>query len=523
MFFRQQNQQTPEPQAQTKGKPKQQVKNPKDTDFYSLHFLANVNTRLLGISGQILSAITEAIAVLKLLNFSFPIWQLQNVIPVLTALFCVYVFEYLGIRIYLVQVVRHFAVKKSKDTDTDTETETETEAETETKKTKWQHKFLLSLNMFFLIVILTSNAGMSIVGQKSMFQEKTTATATDEVFTLNEERNAKILQLQKQIQEGHTAANDNNTTEKTEITNQYNTSVNTEKERLKVELEGIKEAKKNDKAASLFYDAKILTANNKSQETLKTLQADFNNKIAAINGKFDDAILLSQIDQINQSYDDKINNLQTKTSQKTGFWKILDKVMMWLLIGFMLLSWLSIIYEEIYRAGSEMVITVEYVEEKPNLLELLWERLTHWFYHYSFVAITAIFGTTKYQYKEPSKEIKIYEPKPLFIRKETRQTTKTAIGFNNRKTEINNCDTKNYVETETETETKNKDDFWRNYTENGIRNFYKRGVLGIDSSGRKAGPKSQSQNKEKYEAVKREAQKFGIEFIETSDTLKFKK
>jgi hypothetical protein len=507
MYFRKENQEKP-----TNGniKPKEVLKNPQDKNFFNLHFMADWNTKRLGIAGQILSGITEFIGIVKLSNFSFPLWQWSNIIPILTGLFAVYVFEWLGVRVFLVQTVKILTERKNAKNDIEgTEAET---TETATPK-KWENTALLRFNIFFLVVILLANAGVSLVGQQGILFEKKHATADDEIFKLEEEKAAKIEKLENKIIANSAGATAAKQAAKQAIKDQYNLDVAAEQKRIKQELADIEKGQKNSKATQ-YFDKLKLEANARSSKILADLKQhrDADLKEADKANNYDETALRKQIENIEKSYHKMIAHKDRKAGQTAGFYKMLDGAMFWLLIGFMLLSWLAIMYDEIYKSGSQMEIEIKEVEANPSLSMLFWDRLNFWFYHIGYRLITGILGTKNYKYKDPRKAAELYEHKgtsfkfPSLFGGETETKTVTEIGY--KKTGVTACDTEELERNKT---TSKQDEFWTKHSRNKIRNYYNRGVKGISSTGVKVGEKSQKSNFERLQNLRKEAANCGID------------
>jgi len=510
-FFRKEQTETTS-SGSTNTKPKEVLKNPSDKKFFGLHFTGDLNTKYLGIAGQVLSAITEFIAIANLVGYSSPFFQSSNILALTIGAIAVYVFEILGVRVYLVSVVRVIANWKEKDEDGNT------------IKKKTEAKVLFALNLLLLLCIMFLNMKSSMMGESSIFFEKKNESKHNEVFALNEERNAKILAIESEhsgkITENLTAYENS----KSEVLNAYNFDVKTEKERNKTAVKSLEKSKWNSKAKE-YFDKLINTENQTNGTNLQALKTSKEDELQRLDSKYkiDDSGKHSIITQINQSYDHKIQSIETKTQKANNFWAFVDGGAMFLLIIFIVISWVAIIYDEIFKSGSEMEIHIEEINVNPSLVELLFERLNHWAYHLGFLIITGIMGTKKYNYDDPRESTEKYTRKARKKRnfsklnpfKQEEQEEQLAIGYRNKIT-ISNCDTDTLQRNEKRNET---DSFWAKHTRNKIRNYYNRGVLGKSSSGVKVGEKSKKDNLIKYQNIKAEAKIHGIDI---DKELKFK-
>jgi len=120
----------------------------KDKDFHTKFFTSDRVTYWLGLFGQFLSAITEAVFIFRGCGGELPVMQQSNILAVTAALVGVYFFEVVGVRVYLVSIVRQITNKDFNST---------------------QKIILLIFNILFCSSILFANFFTSLTGQSTTF------------------------------------------------------------------------------------------------------------------------------------------------------------------------------------------------------------------------------------------------------------------------------------------------------------------------------------------------------------------
>lgn len=394
-------------------KQKEVVSDATNKDFYNSFFTSTRITQIIGYFGQFISSLTEFHFIFSALNGSYsPFGQTSNILPLLGGLLAIYIFEYLGVRVYLVRIIRQIV---NKDFGS------------------WERKILFAFNMLFVLALCGANLVSSYLGQNMTFAAKTNVTTTDKTHHLELEKTAKVEAIQqrydKQLQQ---------------LSDDYNKQVEAIENRYKTDIYNLKNnrfAARDNKAKYNSYTAKIDSKLSDKANELHELKQTYNrDKTDLQQGLNKDKT------GIKQSFDNRINDISKVEQSNINSLLVVQKYTLPLLLGFILLSWFAIVYEQIFLVGSGQKIEVKQIEKRPLLIVVLitgiYEKIYQMFYY-----ITArIVGTKKYQFGSIKQDVVKYDLSKIHIKKLHSDTHKIAaqyrqIGYNrNNQNTINNND-----------------------------------------------------------------------------------
>ena len=353
-------------------KQKESVTKHTNSDFFNLFFMSSKTTKTIGFFGQFISAVTE-------FNFIFsgmggvynPFLQVSNILPVVFSLFVVYILEVVGVRVYLVRIVRQIANKQFKIRES---------------------YILFIFNLLFALTLCVTNLIFSYVGQKSTFAKKINVTTTDKTYSLEQQKLADINEQTKNYNDQISKRTNIYNNEVNKITDRYNSDIS----ELKKNQKKFADLKWKYNDYTLKIDKKIEARENE----LKALKSDFENRKSEITDSFNDYILT-----LKNSYNNRINDISKTEKSDLMLWKTVQEYTMIILILFILISWVAIIYTEIFYRGAGQKIEVKEVTKRPILLFTLVSGLYDKFYHFLYKNVVRWIGLNKYKYTN----IRIYK------------------------------------------------------------------------------------------------------------------
>ena len=355
------------------------------TDFYNQFFTAARITSIIGYFGQLISALTEFHFIFSIFNGSYnPFNQYSNILPFIGGLLGIYIFEYLGVRIYLVRIIRQIVNKDFQGSE---------------------RKVLFTFNLLFVIALCGSNLLTSWLGQKYSFDTAKNVRTTDKTHGLEIEKTTKIealtTQYNKQLQE---------------LTTQYNNDKNDIKKRYDSDIKELKNSRwtyRDNETKYNSYTAQIDSKLKAKTTDLSNLKQSYNKDKTSLK-----QALNEDKTSLKQALNKRINDISKVEHSKINLIATVQKYTLPILIVFILLSWCSIVYNEIFIKGSGQKIEVKQIEKRPILITVLllglYEKLYQLFYY-----ITArIVGTKKYQFSEIKQDVVKYDISQLNIKKQ---------------------------------------------------------------------------------------------------------
>ena len=145
------------------------LEQPKNGKFYAVFNRSHHTINILGYGGQVLSGITEFLAVYGL----FEDWRLGTIF----GLFAVFLFEVVGLRIVLKTLIRSIVRREYKSKHA---------------------KFLIVLLVFIFGGLLYKNIDFSLTGNKFAFHQKEDNTTHNRVFALDSLMNVELSKIESE-------------------------------------------------------------------------------------------------------------------------------------------------------------------------------------------------------------------------------------------------------------------------------------------------------------------------------------
>lgn len=397
---------------------KEVVSNATNKDFFNLFFKSQNVTRLIGFFGQFISGLTEFHFIFSGVGGVYvPLLKWSNVLPFLFGCFIVYILEVVGVRVFLVRIVRQIANKQFKTRES---------------------VVLFGFNLLFVLALCGANLLFSWIGQKATFATKTNVTTTDKTHTLELEKNAKLdskkyhydtlgVNLIKTLER-----------EKTSITKRYDSDIK--------ELKNSRYTHRENKTKYDSYTAKIDTKLSDKSKVLADLTEVYKDDKEQLKKDLKGEILT-----ITNSYDKRINDIEKTEKGNVSLWVMVQKYTLPILMVFILLSWVAIIYTEVFYKGSGQKIEIKKVSSRPLLLWVLMVGLYDNFYHWLYGKVVNKIGLDKRHYTDIRiNEIKVnpnelLNLQPIAAKQTTNNSTIRQIGFNRNEINetINNTPTTN--------------------------------------------------------------------------------
>lgn len=379
---------------------KEVLSKPTNTDFFNLFFKSQSVTHLIGVFGQVISGLTEFYFIFSATDGSFPIFQKSNFFPIILGLLAVYVFEILGVRVYLVRIVRQIVNRHFKT---------------------WTDSVLFVFNVLFCLAFCGTNLWFSLLGQKASFHKKTNVRVTDKTYDLDSTKLVKIdaINLKYNQQDSLTKA----TYEQQVITK--TTLFDDNIAQLKNNRWAVRENKTDYDDYTDKIDDEVIAKN----EALAALDEQHQTNLTSIKINRQ-----TEIDRIEQSFDKRINDIENIEQSNIDLWAMVQQYTRPILIIFILLSWIAIIYQEIFWKGAGQEVKVQKLSYRPLLL---WVLIVGWydkFYHWFYGVVTRHVGLDKFRYSQIRLNDIDYSAKQAITEEQGEQRPKIAavrqIGFN---------------------------------------------------------------------------------------------
>lgn len=336
-----------------------------EKNFFNLFFKSKSVTLIIGYFGQLVSGLTEFHFVFSAAQGTYkPFLVWSNFVPTLLGLLAVYIFEFLGVRVYLVRIVRQIANKEF------------------VSRESW---ILFGFNVLFVLALCGSNLWFSVLGQTASFHSMTNVRVTDKTFGLDSLKNVEI----------------------DKITAKYNRKDSL----LRIDYD------KQIQDKTLLFDATVkelrvnryTVSDNKSKYDAYTVQIDTvlaqkKRALTALDTKLDKELATIEtnkttaIERIETTYNRRINDIEGNTTADADLWAMVQRYTKPILVIFILLSWLSIIYTEVFYKGSGQSVEVKEVSFRPLLLWVLIVGLYDKFYHWFYNTVVGWIGLDKFRY-----------------------------------------------------------------------------------------------------------------------------
>jgi hypothetical protein len=356
-------------------------------DFFNSFSISNKVTMTLGYFGQFISAISEFHFIFSISGGSYlPSFALSNVLPFLAAAITIYVLEVVGVRIYLVRIIRQIV---NKDFDGN------------------ERKVLFGFNLLFVFALCGISLLFSIVGQKYSFEQKTNVTTTDKTYKLSNEKSNKVESINTHFDGLQATLISNYDNDKSSIQSNFDDDV-----------KQLRNSQNKFKDLDWKYNEYTLKIDKKGEA--KT--SDLSNLLSQLN--IDKEQIRSdrtgQINSITANFESRISDVSNVANSNVNLWIMVQKYTMPILVFFIVLSWVAIVYNEIHLKGSGQTIEVKEVAKKPLLITVLIVGLYEKIYQLFYWIVAKIIGSKKYEFGDIQQHT---------IKYEIHQKTPTANGL----------------------------------------------------------------------------------------------
>jgi len=368
-------------------------------DFYNQFFTASKVTFIIGLFGQLLSSVTEFHFIFSATGGAYkPPFTLSNILPFLAALIAIYVFEVIGVRIYLVRIIRQIVNLEFQGKE---------------------RKILFLFNLIFVLSLCGANLLTSYLGQRYSFEQKTNVTTTDKTYELSNEKSAKIESINTHFDGLQATLISNYDNDKTSIINTFDTDV-----------KALKNSQSKFKDLEWKYNEYTLKIDKKGEAktaALNALLSQMNiDKEQIRNAR------TTQINSITGTYDNRINDVSKVAISNVDMWLLVQKYTLPLLIILILLSWVAIVYNEVFLKGAGQTIEIKEVAKKPLLIVIFALGIYEKIYQFFYWLVARIIGSKKYEFGDIQQDVVKYQIKqkqptenPINVAAQVRQ-----IGYN---------------------------------------------------------------------------------------------
>jgi hypothetical protein len=370
-------------------------------DFYNSFFTASRVTTLIGYFGQLISSITEFHFIFVALGGAYEPFFISNLIPILAGLIAIYIFEIVGVRVFLVRIIRQIVNRDF---------------------TGSERKMLFGFNLIFVLVLCGSNLGLSVLGQKYSFASKTNVTVTDKTHQLSNEKTSKLQAINNHFDGLQNDLISNYDNSKISIANTFDADIKALKNSQK-KFEDL-DWKFNE------YTLKIDAKGEAKTSDLKDLLSTFNIDKEQLRSD-----RKTQINTVSGTYDNRINDVSNVENSNVDLWIMVQKYTMPILVIFILLSWVAIIYNEIFLKGAGQTIEIKEVAKKPLLITVFVVGIYEKIYQMFYWIVAKLVGTKKYQFGDIKQDTVKYQIKQNNATKNTINVAANLrpIGFNRNK------------------------------------------------------------------------------------------
>ena len=336
-----------------------------EKSFFDLFFKAKSVTLIIGYFGQLVSGLTEFHFVFSAADGVYkPFFVWSNLLPITLGLLAVYIFEVLGVRVYLVRIVRQIANREF------------------VNRESW---ILFGFNLLFVFALCGSNLWFSLLGQTASFHNMTNIRVTDKTFGIDSLKNIEIAAVTTNYDKKENTIRNDYNRNKQEMTLHYDGIIN--------EYRTNRWTVSDDKSKYDSYTTKIDNTLAEKDEALKLLDSKLD--VALINLMTNKT---KAIERIETTFDRRISDIENNTNSRADLWSMVQQYTKPILIVFILLSWLSIIYTEVFYKGSGQFIKVKEVNYRPLLLWVLIVGLYDKFYHWFYNNVVGWVGLDKFRY-----------------------------------------------------------------------------------------------------------------------------
>jgi hypothetical protein len=345
-------------------------------DFYNSFFTSSKVTTLIGYFGQLISALTEFHFIFSATGGAYqPPFTLSNILPFLAALIGIYIFEIVGVRIYLVRIIRQIVNLDFSGSE---------------------RKVLFGFNLIFVVALCGANLVTSWLGQKYSFASKTNVTTTDKTYQLSNEKTTKIQSINYHFDTLGATKTRIYERAKVSIIN----SIDYDVKELKNSRYTVRENKIKYDNYTKLIDSKLASKTSDLNDLLSQLNID---KERLRNDR------TTQINSITANFESRINDVSKTENSNVDMWLMVQKYTLPILIVFILLSWVAIIYNEIFLKGAGQTIEIKEVAKKPLLIVIFALGIYEKIYQVFYWIVGTLIGNKKYQFDDIQQYVVKYE------------------------------------------------------------------------------------------------------------------
>jgi len=345
-------------------------------DFFNSFFTVSKFTMIIGYFGQLISSITEFHFIFSATGGAYkPFFVISNLIAFVAAAIAIYIFEVVGVRIYLVRIIRQIV---NKDFDGN------------------ERKVLFVFNLIFGLVLCGSNLLLSILGQTYSFEQQTNVTTTDKTHELSNEKSAKIESINKHSDGLQATLISNYDNDKTSIQSNFDADV-----------KQLKNSQSKFKDLEWKYNEYTLKIDKKGEAKTAALNALLSQMNIDKEQIRNDRT--TQINSVTGTYDNRINDVSKVANSNIDLVLMIQKYTLPILIIFIVLSWAAIVYNEVFLKGAGQTIEVKEVAKKPLLITVLIVGLYEKIYQVFYWIVAKIIGSKKYEFGDIQQHTIKYE------------------------------------------------------------------------------------------------------------------
>jgi uncharacterized membrane protein len=356
-------------------------------DFFNSFFTASRKIFIIGVFFQIISSVTEFHFIFKATGGAYkPTFTLSNILPFVAGAVAIYVFEVIGVRVFLVRTIRQIV---NKDFDGN------------------ERKVLFVFDLILVLVLCGSNLLLSILGQTYSFQQQTNVTTTDKTHELSNEKSNKVQSINTHFDGLQATLISNYDNDKTSIQSNFD-----------ADIKALKNSQSKFKDLEWKYNEYTLKIDKRGEA--KT--SDLNSLLSQLN--LDKEQIrndrTTQINSVTGTYDNRINDVSKVANSNIDLVLMVQEYTLPLLIIFILLSWVAIVYNEVFLKGAGQTIEIKEEAKKPLLIVVfaigIYEKIYQMFYWF----VAKVIGNKKYEFGDIQQHT---------IKYEIHQKTPTANGL----------------------------------------------------------------------------------------------
>lgn len=355
---------------------KEVAKEATNKDFFNAFATSSKVTTLIGYFGQLISALTEFHFVFSASGGTYSnAFTFKNFIAALAGLAAVYIFEVVGVRIYLVKIIRQIVNKDFAGSE---------------------RKALFIFNLLFVLALCGTNLLTSWLGQKYSFESVTNVTTTDKTHKIEKQKNNEVAAVMARYDAKETDLKTIYQNDVAAVTARYDTDIK--------ELKNSRFTHRENKSKYDSYTVKIDSKINEKTNELSTLKTQFDSNIISLNNE-----RKSEVNDIKNAFDTRIDDVSNVENSKINLIATVQKYTLPILIIFILLSWFAIVYNEIFLKGAGQKIEVIEVEKRPVLIVEFFAGLYEKIYQLFYWIVAKILGSKKYEFGAIKQDVVKYD------------------------------------------------------------------------------------------------------------------